>query len=454
MVRILLSFLIVFVLGSNVYSQQIARLRFDDDFSALKNDSLKLAPVDHLKEMHLGDKIWLSLGGEWREQYQSYTHFNFGEVPADFVTHSPYQLMHRTLLHANLELPAGFRIFAQLNNTARFFNPNPITGQLDQDLLALHQFFIDVPISKQLKLRVGKQEYSLGLERFIATREGPNTRTPFYGLNLKFHQKHVRWDAFVSHPIRIKPGVFDDGPTDEILGGLYVNYQGTNRLQLEPYYFYFESDLREYLFKRGLEKRHTVGIRLFSSPGNWNYDFELAGQTGQFASQSIAAFMGVWDMNIAFKRHLFLGFSGNFVPGDRSRNDSKLNTFNTLFARPPFGQTVALNITNTWNFSPYIRYQDYKKWLITGRASFVSRQSTEDGIFTPNMTPARPILGKNLTSIETGICNIYALDAQYFPTKHLSFQLELGYCDAGPYLQASGSGQNVHYYALRNVYRF
>lgn len=441
-------------LSFSLSAQQIARLRFDDNFSALKNDSLKKEVTDYLKEIRLGKETRLSFGGEWREQYQAYTHFNFGEVPADFVTQSPYQLMHRTMLHANIEFPRGFRVFTQLNSTARFFNPNPITGQLDQNVLSLHQLFVDIPFAQNLKLRVGKQEYSLGLERFVATREGPNTRTPFYGINLKYQQKNLQWDVFVSHPIRIKPGVFDDEPTDEILGGFYANYRVKKRMQFEPYYFYFESDLREYQFKRGLEKRHTIGLRTFSSTGNWNYDIELAGQTGQFNDLSIAAFMGVWDFNIALKKAFYFGFSGNYVPGDRSGSDKQLNTFNTLFARPPFGQTVALNITNTWNFSPYIRYQDFKKWLVTGRASFVSRESTSDGIFTPNMTPARPILGKNLGSVASDICNIYALDAQFFPTKHFSFQLELGYCDAGDYLKESGSGQNVHYYALRNVYRF
>lgn len=128
--------------------------------------------MDYLKEIRLGKEMTLSFGGEWREQYQSYTHFNFGEVPADFVTQSPYQLMHRTMLHANLELPYGFRVFTQLNSTARFFNPNPITGQLDQNVLSLHQLFVDIPLAKPFKLRVGKQEYSYGLERFVATRKG------------------------------------------------------------------------------------------------------------------------------------------------------------------------------------------------------------------------------------------------------------------------------------------
>jgi hypothetical protein len=154
------------------------------------------------------------------------------------------------------------------------------------------------------------------------------------------------------------------------------------------------------------------------------------------------------------KKAFYVGFSGNVVPGDRSNQDGQLNTFNTMFARPPFGQTVSLNITNTVNLSPYIRYQDYKKWMVIARASFVKRESKEDGAYTPNMSPLRPLKTKNQISSATGVCDIYALDAQYFPTKHFSFQLEIGYCAAGDYLKETGIGQNVHYYALRNVYRF
>ena len=138
---------------------------------------------------------------------------------ARFSAHAGYQNYPPFHLgtSSTVELPHRIRVFAQLNNTARFWNPNPLTGQLDQDLLSLHQFLVDIPLSNSLKLRVGKQEYSFGLERFIATREGPNTRTPYYGVNLKYQRKNLQWDAFVSHPIKIKPGVFDDGPTVAII---------------------------------------------------------------------------------------------------------------------------------------------------------------------------------------------------------------------------------------------
>jgi hypothetical protein len=164
--------------------------------------------------------------------------------------------------------------------------------------------------------------------------------------------------------------------------------------------------------------------------------------------------LAVWDLNLAIRPHRFIGFSGNYVPGDHSSKDGQLNTFNTLFARPPFGQTVALNITNTLNLSPYVRYQQGTKWLVTARASFVQRVSTEDGVYTPNMTQLRPYDQSKMYSEALQLCNIYALDFNYVPTKHYFFQAELGYCQAGSYLKETGAGENVIYFAIRNAIKF
>jgi len=62
----------------NCHAQTIAKLRFDDDFSYLKVDSLKSTWKEKIKNVSLGTGFRLSLGGEWREQYQSYEHVNFG----------------------------------------------------------------------------------------------------------------------------------------------------------------------------------------------------------------------------------------------------------------------------------------------------------------------------------------------------------------------------------------
>jgi hypothetical protein len=164
--------------------------------------------------------------------------------------------------------------------------------------------------------------------------------------------------------------------------------------------------------------------------------------------------MAIFDVSRQMGSKYFLGFSGNWVPGDKNYLDDQLNTFNTLFARPPFGQTVALNITNTLNLSPYIKYQANDLINLTLRASFVTRQSLSDGIFTPNMTPMRPLPNQVIESKKNVIGNIYTLDNNFIFSKRWIGLVELGICDAGDYLKETGRGKDVFYFAMRSAYKF
>jgi hypothetical protein len=359
------------------------------------------------------------------------------------------------MFHTNLAYKNNFRLFAQLNNTVRFLNPNPITSQIDENLLSTHQLFMEYKFKNHWVFRVGQQELAYSSERFVASREGPNTRLTFQAATLKYISPRNKLDFFTSKPMKMNTGVFDDVPASESLYGIYYTHNSSkSRFNLDLFYFNSESNLRQYMFKKGNEYRHTFGTRLYSSLGPWNYDVELAKQVGAFDQLSISSYMAVWDFNVSPAKYFYLGFSGNYVPGDKSKSDSELNTFNTLYAKPPFGQTVALNITNTINLSPYFRYQHTNKWLATLRSSFVTRESLVDGIFTPNMTPLRPVLGKNKDSNARRVGNIFALDVNFFPTKNISLQFELGYCLAGNYMSDTGNGRDVMYFALKNAFKF
>jgi hypothetical protein len=435
-------------------AQHIARLRSEDNFDYLLTDTLQKSWDEKIKFMPLFSGVKVSVGGEWREQYQNYKQANFGQMPASYTEESPHQWLHRWLLHADLRVNARFRIFTQLNNTVRFWNPNPILSQVEQNLLSVHQFFGEYKWNQKFHLRVGKQEMQLGQERFIASREGPNNRQTFLGAQASYTDNKAKVMLFYLNPVKMNLGAFDDGLMDEQIGGMYVAKEVLpKRLNLDAFYFNFRSTQRSYVFKSGLEQRHTGGIRLYAPLKTFNYELELAYQWGTFKELAIRSWMLVWDTNYQLKPYLFLGMGGNYVPGDKSSTDSELNTFNTLFARPPFGQTVALNITNTLNISPYLRFQKGTRWLVTARASFVNRISEEDGIYTPNMSALRPI-ENGAASLKKELCSIYALDFNYNTTSHLFSQFEIGYCQAGDYLKESGSGKNVVYFALRNAYRF
>jgi hypothetical protein len=446
-------FVLLFFVFS-LHGQHIARLRYEDNFDYLLTDTTSRSWDERIKYLPFIGRSNVTFGGEIREQYQNYTHANFGQMPSSFTEESPHQWLHRMLLHTDIHVNKYVRIFAQLSNTYRFFNPNPIVSQVDQNLFSIHQFFGELSFNEHLRIRAGKQELLLGQERFIASREGPNNRQSFLGVDALYNASASRLHLFYLNPIKMNTGAFDDGLMDERIGGLYSAFNVLPKLvNLDAYYFNFTSSQRSYVLKNGLEARQTGGIRVFSPLRSLNFDFEFAYQWGTFNVQKINAWMLVWDVNKQLFPHGFAGFSGNFVPGDKSSADDALNTFNTLFARPPFGQTVALNITNTRNLSPYIRYQNGVKWLVTARASFVNRVRLADGVYTPNMSTLRPLEGANVSN-NKDLCSIYALDFNYNTSAHLFTQAELGFCRAGDYLKESGSGKNVFYFAVRNAFRF
>lgn len=397
----------------------------------------------------------LTVGGEIREYFQSYQNLNFGQTPASYTEPNPSQLWHRIMLNSSLKLSNSIRIFGQLNSTFRLFNPNPITSQVDENSLSIHQLFAEIKLGKNNLLRLGKLENFYGNDRLLASREGPNNRnTHVGGVFRRFYPKFT-FDVFYLHPIIQKPDFLNDQVLDENISGAYLQNLKINKgIALDLYAMFFQSNTREYLFQKGTERRATTGFRLVKPAGNIQYSFENAFQTGKFNDLTIRAFMSIWDIAYTKNQKLFFAFSGTYVPGDKKFGDAYLGTFNTLFAKPPFGQTVALNITNMVNFSPYIKYQFHPKSFVVARTSFISRESTEDGIFTPNMSQLRPIANKLIPSSNRHITDMYVFEWNFFPKKSIQTLFEFGYSKAGSYLKDTGPAKDVIYFAWRGGYRF
>lgn len=397
----------------------------------------------------------ITVGGEIREYFQSYHNYNFGQIPSTFSEPDPHQLWHRVLLHSSLKLSSNFRIFGQLNSTFRFFNPNPIVSQVDQNTLSFHQFLIEAKLAKNSLIRVGKMENYYGNDRLLASREGPNNRNTFVGALFRQFYSRYNIDFFYLHPMIQKPEFLNDQIAEESISGAYLhNWKITKKHSLDLYALFLHANAREYLYQKGIENRLSVGFRLIKPTGKWQYIFENAFQTGTFNDLTIRSFMSIWELIYAANNKWSFAFSGTYVPGDKNPSDQNLGTFNTLFAKPPFGQTVALNITNIVNFSPYIKYQPHPKSFIILRNSIVSRASAFDGIYTPNMSQLRPIAGKNIETASKKVTDMYVIEINFFPSKTIQTLLEFGYSSAGSYLKATGPAKDVTYWAWRGAYRF
>jgi hypothetical protein len=452
---------ILIVLMTNAaWSQQnvnpINILRYNDDFKALKNDSTKTG-FEQLKYLSVGHNIYLSVGGELREQYQYFDNQNFGDVPPTFKQASAGQLWHRAMLHANLEIGTKARVFFQLNNTMRFFNDNPATPEIDENALSIHQFFVDWYVNPNWQIRVGRQEMGYGNNRILTFREGPNTRLTFDAAVVKYKHNNRKIDFLVVSPVTSKAGVFDDENLQDFIVGLYATEILVPKKALLDYYFLnFTSDRRKYNYVSGNENRQSYGLRFFSQNPRFNYEFEGTYQTGSFNDLTIKAYGLSFDMSykISTKNNFTIGLAGNYISGDKNRTDNELNTYNLIFSKPSYGLAAPIGSSNIENLNPYVRISPVKKLNLQFGVYLMQRQSIEDGTYSPGMAQTRPNREKLYLSQSRSIGTQYSFEGTYMASQNLSFGMEGAYFVAGQYVKETGKGQNITYFSMKTTFKF
>jgi hypothetical protein len=441
---------------SQAPSNPINMLRYNDNFNFVKTDSIKVG-INKLKHIPLGKHSNISFGGELREQYQYFDNTNFGDIPPTASKQSIGQLWHRVMVHSNIELGKKTRLFVQANSTFRFFNPNPLTPEIDENQLSLHQAFIDYNFNKHLMLRLGRQEVSYGNNRLLTFREGPNTRLSFEAVILKYHSEKRKIDLFAITPVISKPGVFDDQSFKEYVLGVYATETIVpKKLMLDYYFLNFLSESRKYNFKTGKENRQSIGIRAFSQNPKLNYELETTYQFGKFGSETISAFGISTDVHYKLieKIKLEIGIVANYFTGDQNKSDKQLNTYNLIFSKPSYGLAAPIGSSNIINLNPYLKFSPIKKLSVYTGVYFMERQSNQDGTYSPGMAQLRPLPNILFVSEQKQIGTQLALETTYSLNKNISFAIDGAYFLAGTYIRETGKGNNITYLAAKATFKF
>lgn len=450
-----IALLVIMVVSVTQAQNKISLMRYDDDFSLIKKDSVKKG-FNQLKYIPLGKNNSISFGGELREQFQVYNHINFGDVPPTFQDVSVNQLWHRVMLHTNIELGSHFRIFAQLSSTLRFLNDNPIVPEIDENQLSLHQAFAELKVTNW-NFRLGHQEMYYGNHRLITVREGPNTRQAFDGLVVKHKFKNGSLDFFAVSKVISKQYAFDDESMHDGLYGVYgTQYFSNHKLGLDYYLVDFQSKARMYNYQSGFEDRRTCGIRLFSNLKTVNFEFEGGYQTGKFNDLTIDAYNVLADVNITVlpAKKGIIGFAANVASGDKDNTDNKLNTYNLLYAKPAYGLAVPIGATNMISLYPYIKINPIQELNILAQVFFMSRNSNQDGTYSPGMIENRPKPNALFSSDKKTLGQFYVLETNYQQTKNVSFSFDASYFDAGSYPKATGKAKDVTYLSFKSTFKF
>ena len=458
------SFLIYLLLSLPLCAQQAEQkqcparetyksLRYDEDWSGLRDTECRTETADELKYIPLGADAYMTLGGEARLRYERYTNPGFGSDPP---TDSGY-LLQRYLLHSDIHFTRSLRLFVQFQSgleNGRNGGPRPT----DEDTAEFHQGFLDIPIARfgdsPLIVRVGRQELEFGSGRMMGAAEGLNIRRSFDGL--RFHFEHGKWsfNSTLLRPVLLKRDAFDDVPDHtQSLWGIGGN-QKTHFGGASLYYFGRDAKRLRLNTTVGRDLRHTIGSRWWGAHGHWDFNDEYFLQFGSFAHRKLIAGAGSFDIGRNFPNQKLrprVGFRADATSGGTgtTANDS-VHTFMPLFPSPPYsGRNALLSPANLLQVSPTFRIVVWKATLFLD-SPFSWRSSINDGIYNFADLLVRP--GNRTDARYIGAQPGGQIDLQL--NRHWTANLQYSHFFAGEFLRETPPGKDVDYLAMSTSWRF
>jgi len=457
MKRIALMFVILFTgLALGQQKPEFKQLRYDDDFSYLRNDTLK-GWYNRLKYSTLNSNgtSFFSIGGDIRFQYLNIKNEDWGDTPND----SDGYTLTRYLLHVDYHAFKSLRVFFQLQSSISGSRVDP--SPVDENTLDIHQAFFDWNIINSertnLIFRIGRQEMLYGSQRLIAVREFPNNRMAFDGTRLMLAEKNLKTDLFYTHPVAGQEKIFDDLFFNEKakLWGSYTTIGNIPVLNsVDVYYLGLWKQHVKFDDATGKELRHSLGTRIWKSKGDWRYDFEAVYQFGSAGRKDINGWTISSNTSYQFTQAKFrpkFGLKSEAISGDRNRGDQKLQTFNALYPRGAyFGLAGLIGPSNLIDVHPSIELEFTKSINVMVDYDIFWRLSDADGIYAPN---TQLIYSGGLSS-ENFVGTQLAATVAYQPNSFILIKAEGIYFDSGSFINDSGAGRNVVFGAITTQVKF
>jgi hypothetical protein len=329
-----------FTLGKGTYPLEF----YDIDFTYLADPAKQTGILDtlHYIPLGFGSDSYLSVGGEFREQYWNQVNESHGlRAP----TANSYDLQ-RVAADAYLHFDPHVALFAQLVRADAFDKISPSTT--DESRGRVQQGFLEIKESAgpaDLTARVGRQEIYLGSARFVWINDSSNVRTTHDGARVHADfEGGATLDLVATRPVTPTYNAFDDWSSHSgSFGAAYASEPLiANELHLDEYYFYRRNPGAQYASLTGNEDRDTFGGRIWGAVGGFKYDSDFAYQYGTFdttkaLSKTISAFGTSTRVLYSFDDVPLqpgVQFQTSYFSGSDAPNSKTIGTFSAPFPRP------------------------------------------------------------------------------------------------------------------------
>jgi len=377
---------------------------------------------DWLRSQSSSFSAW-DFGGQFRARYEHHEYLG----PVDFSAtggHSSDNLMLlRTLVHVGYSPRPWLSLYAEGRDSRGYWDepsPNP-----DLDTMDLHQAFVRIgnPEVFPLIAKIGRQELSYGDERLIGQSDWTNVRRTFDAAKLRYEVEGFWVDGFVSRPVIVWNGHFNESDDQDVLSGVYASTTKLVPWQESEVYFLSRNTGRgspQFYGPppdpQGATPRdiYTIGVHLKSSPGKlggWDYNLEAAGQFGRFKETTAGAPVSVSGRNLVQQAYAAVASGGYtwtklrgnpragleylYSSGDSNPTDGKHETFGNLF--PTNHRQFGMMDIFSWQNVQILRFMgsiqplelltvatDYRLvWLADTHDSFYTNKGARRGGLAP-----------------------------------------------------------------------
>lgn len=414
-------------------------INHEEDWSAYRDPARRNSSWSNLKAIPLGS-TWLSLGGEarWRAEYRGNERFGRGLQDNDG------DVQQRLRLWADWRVTPNLRAFVDIQD-ARSHGLDSGEPVIEESRADVHQAFIETKHAigdGSLRVRIGRQEFGVGLFRIFEPREGANARTAFDMARVIYDNPNG-WSGgvFGGYALRESKATFDDATNYDyrLYGATASRRLGAGATAPKLEFLYANTDRIGVAFDTGLaggDDRDTLSLRLDGRMAPWDYDVEAVVQTGDFRGLDIEAWYLSGTVGRTFNHPWAPRVAVRFdaASGDEDRADGTLNTYNQLYV-PPISLRTDLGVSNLVSIQPQVTFRPLPKTTVGLLTAGLWRQSKEDGVYL--------LSGQLLRSGTEGDSAYvgwrYAAFTTYQVNPFVSVTGVVNYTKAGDFLEESGA---------------
>ena len=423
--------------------------RYDEDWSDLA-DAEKRAHhwTGQFKYIPISDDVWLSTGIELRVRNENLENNLWGSAQAPNDSY----VWFRALPYADLHV-GKVRAFVQpIASTSASVAPSP--GPIDGTGLDLLQGFVEAELGP-VTLRGGRQMLSLGTERLIGTRYGPNVPLAFDGLRANVKLGAATVSLLAVKPVQARRGDFNDRTSpDKSLWGAYAALPS-----LDLYYLGYRNDAAHWGTRTGTETCHSLGARWHGTQDDWHWNVEGVYQFGRFANGPISAWTLGTELGHAFPDAPLapdLTVRVNVVSGDKDKSGDnsqhrRLGTFNALFPKGKyFGELSPVGPYNIVNAYSSLGLQLAPDVSASFAAMAYWRYSREDGLYDIPGNLIRDAGDSRAKFVGKEVEATLAWQA----TPELELSASLSAFAPGAFIKQTGSAKTIRMLGLESNFRF